>query len=95
MVSLFISFIITELSVWTLGFIYILNKTIIKNLNLPFCRNKMEWTSYNESCEVEIFSQWGGTPCIPPNVNKSINQLISRGGPSVGIKIFVDAGKIW
>lgn len=55
----------------------------------------MEWTSYNESCEVEIFSQWGGTPCIPPNVNKSINQLISRGGPSVGIKIFVDAGKIW
>lgn len=39
-----------------------------------------------QSCEIEIFSQWGGTPCIPPNVNKSINQPISRGGPQWGSK---------
>lgn len=36
-------------------YIYILNKIIIKNFNLFFCRNKMEWISYNELCEVEIF----------------------------------------
>lgn len=95
MVLLFILFIIIELSVQILGFIYILNKIIIKNFNLFFCRNKMEWISYNELCEVEIFLQWGGIFCILLNVNKFINQFIFWGGFLVGIKIFVDVGKIW